>query len=95
MQVASSRRDGRVQRLRRKRCRDARVGDQREMSSSTVGSCFPAGLIVTNLTAASRAAVRFYNKRGTTEQWTKEGKQAVKMARLSCNRFRPIKCGYG
>jgi hypothetical protein len=32
--------------------------------------------------------VRFYNKRGTAEQWIKEGKQAVKMTRLSCHRFR-------
>jgi hypothetical protein len=30
----------------------------------------------------------FYNKRGTSEQWIKEGKQAVKMTRLSCHRFR-------
>src|SRR5207237_610875 len=35
-----------------------------------------------------RAVVRFYNKRGTSEQWIKEGKQAVKMTRLSCHRFR-------
>jgi hypothetical protein len=32
--------------------------------------------------------VRFYNKRGTAEQWIKEGKQAVKTTRLSCHRFR-------
>jgi hypothetical protein len=32
--------------------------------------------------------VRFYNKRGTAEQWIKEGKQAVKLTRLSCHRFR-------
>jgi hypothetical protein len=32
--------------------------------------------------------VRFYNERGTAEQWIKEGKQAVKMTRLSCHRFR-------
>jgi hypothetical protein len=32
--------------------------------------------------------VRFYNKRGTPEQRIKEGKQAVKMTRLSCHRFR-------
>jgi len=32
--------------------------------------------------------VPFYNKRGTAEQWIKEGKQAVKMTRLTCNRFR-------
>ena len=29
-----------------------------------------------------------YNKRETTEQWIKEGKQAVKMTRLSYHRFR-------
>ena len=53
------------------------------------GELFPrVGFIVTNLTLPSRAVVRFYNKRGTTEQWIKEGKQAVKMTRLSCNRFR-------
>jgi hypothetical protein len=38
--------------------------------------------------SASRAVLRFYNKRGTAEQWIKEGKQAVKMTRLSCHRFR-------
>ena len=46
------------------------------------------GFIVTNLTLPSRAVVRFYNKRGTAEQWIKEGKQSVKMTRLSCHRFR-------
>jgi hypothetical protein len=54
-----------------------------------VGELFPrVGFIVTNLTLPSRAVVRFYNKRGTSEQWIKEGKQAVKMTRLSCHRFR-------
>ncbi len=53
------------------------------------GELFPRiGFIVTNLTLPSRAVVRFYNKRGTAEQWIKEGKQAVKMTRLSCHRFR-------
>jgi hypothetical protein len=53
------------------------------------GELFPrAGFIVTNLETPSRAVVRFYNKRGTAEQWIKEGKQAVKMTRLSCHRFR-------
>jgi len=53
------------------------------------GELFPrVGFIVTNLEADSRALVRFYNKRGTAEQWIKEGKQAVKMTRLSCHRFR-------
>jgi hypothetical protein len=35
-----------------------------------------AGCIVTNLETDSRAVVRFYNKRGTAEQWIKESKQA-------------------
>lgn len=53
------------------------------------GELFPrVGFIVTNLETVSRAVVRFYNKRGTAEQWIKEGKQAVKMTRLSCHRFR-------
>jgi hypothetical protein len=53
------------------------------------GELFPrVGFIVTNLGTSSRAVVRFYNKRGTAEQWIKEGKQAVAMTRLSCHRFR-------
>jgi Transposase DDE domain group 1 len=53
------------------------------------GELFPrVGFIVTNLVASNRAVVRFYNKRGTAEQWIKEGKQAVAMTRLSCHRFR-------
>jgi len=53
------------------------------------GELFPqVGFIVTNLTLPSPAVVRSYNKRGTAEQWIKEGKQAVKMTRLSCHRFR-------
>ena len=43
---------------------------------------------MTNLTVTCRAVVRFYNKRGTAEQWIKEGKRAVKTTRLSCHRFR-------
>ncbi len=54
-----------------------------------LGELFPrVGFIVTNLVTNSRAVVRFYNKRGTAEQWIKAGKQAVKMTRLSCHRFR-------
>jgi Transposase DDE domain group 1 len=53
------------------------------------GELFPrVGFIVTNLEMPSRAVVRFSNKRGTAEQWIKEGKQAVQMTRLSCHRFR-------
>jgi len=32
--------------------------------------------------------VRFHNKRGTAEQWIKEGKQTVAVTRLSCHPFR-------
>jgi hypothetical protein len=53
------------------------------------GELFPRmGFIVTNLGTSNRAVVRFYNKRGTAEQWIKDGKQAAAMTRLSCHRFR-------
>jgi hypothetical protein len=54
-----------------------------QRSSSISGNYSPGGFIVTNLAADNRAVVRFYNKRGTAEQWIKEGKQAVTMTRLS------------
>ncbi len=38
---------------------------------------------MTNLETDSQAVVRLYNKRGPAEQWINEGKQAVKMTRLS------------
>jgi hypothetical protein len=56
------------------------------------GELFPrVGFIVTNLEVDSRAVVRFYNQRGTAEvaaATIKEGKQAVKMTRLSCHHLR-------
>jgi hypothetical protein len=53
------------------------------------GELFPrVGFIVTNLSLPSRTVIRFYNKRGTAEQWIKEGKQATHWTRLSCHRFR-------
>jgi hypothetical protein len=53
------------------------------------GELFPrVGFIVTNTQLRNRAVVRFYNQRGQAEQWIREGKQAVKMTRLSCHRFR-------
>jgi len=52
------------------------------------GELFPrVGFIVTNLRRADRDVVRFYNQRGTAEQWIKEGKNAVKWTRLSCHDF--------
>jgi Transposase DDE domain group 1 len=54
-----------------------------------VGELFPPiGFIATNLTLPSRAVVRFHNKRGTAEQWIKEGRQATHWTRLSRHRFR-------
>jgi hypothetical protein len=35
----------------------------------------------------SERVVAFYNKRGTCEQWIKEGKGAIKWTRLSCRTF--------
>ena len=60
-----------------------------KLAASCRRSSWPleTAFIVTNLDILSRAVVRFYNKRGTAEQWIKEGKQAVKMTRLSCHRF--------
>ncbi len=52
------------------------------------GELFPRiGFIVTNLRWRSSNVVRFYNKRGTAEQWIKEGKYALKWTRLSCHDF--------
>jgi hypothetical protein len=49
---------------------------------------FPqVGFIVTNLNYPPRGVVRFYNGRGTAEQWIKEGKYALNWTRLSCHRF--------
>jgi len=54
------------------------------------------GFIVTNLETDSRAVVRFYNKRGTAEQWIKEGKQASQDTRLSLPSVSgPTRCGFG
>ncbi len=50
---------------------------------------FPrVGFIVTNLNRRAKNVVRFYNKRGTAEQWIKEGKIALTWTRLSCHGFR-------
>ena len=52
------------------------------------GELFPRiGFIVTNLRWKSSNVVKFYNKRGTAEQWIKEGKYALKWTRLSFHDF--------
>jgi hypothetical protein len=42
---------------------------------------------VTNLRRKPWQVVKFYNRRGTAEQWIKEGKNAVKWTKLSCHDF--------
>ena len=50
---------------------------------------FPrVGFIVTNLNRRAKNVVHSYNKRGTAEQWIKEGKIALTWTRLSCHDFR-------
>ena len=39
------------------------------------------------MSGPAERAVAFYNKRGTCEQWIKEGKGAIKWTRLSCRSF--------
>ena len=49
---------------------------------------FPrVGFIVTSLGWQDKKVVKFYNKRGTCEQWIKEGKYALNWTKLSCQRF--------
>jgi len=45
------------------------------------------GFVVTNLTWSPQKVVKFYNRRGTAEQWIKEGKHALNWTRLSCHDF--------
>jgi hypothetical protein len=53
-----------------------------------LGELFPrVGFSVTNMRRSAKKVVRFYNKRGTAEQWIKEGKGAIKWTRLSCQTF--------
>ena len=53
------------------------------------GELFPrVGFVVTNLRRSPKRVIKFYNGRGTAEQWIKEGKQALNWTRLSCRRFR-------
>jgi hypothetical protein len=52
------------------------------------GELYPrVGFIVTNMSRPAKNVVAFYNKRGTCEQWIKEGKGAINWTRLSCRSF--------
>ncbi len=46
------------------------------------------GSSVTNLSRSAERVTRFYNQRGTAEQYIKEGKNAINWTRLSCHSFR-------
>ncbi len=49
------------------------------------GELYPrVGFVVTNLSQPAERVVAFYNRRGTAEQWIREGKNAMKWTRLSC-----------
>src|SRR3954467_12797400 len=50
--------------------------------------CPRVGFVVTNLRRSPKRVIKFYNDRGTAEQWIKEGKNALKWTRLSCRRFK-------
>ena len=53
------------------------------------GELYPrVGFIVTDLNRPPERVVRFYNGRGTAEQWIREGKNALRWTRLSCHPFR-------
>jgi Transposase DDE domain group 1 len=52
------------------------------------GKLYPrVGFIVTNMNRPAKRVIAFYNRRGTAEQWIKEGKGAIKWTLLSCRTF--------
>ena len=52
------------------------------------GELYPrVGSVVTDVARPAENVVGFYNKRGTCEQWIKEGKGAIRWTRLSCRSF--------
>lgn len=52
------------------------------------GELYPrVGFIVTNMSRPAERVAPFYNKRGTCEQWIKEGKNTIMWTRLSCCAF--------
>jgi hypothetical protein len=58
------------------------------------GELYPrVGFIVTNLSRPAERVVAFYNKRGTCEQWIKEGKARSSGHGCRAGRSRPTPCG--
>ena len=61
---------------------------RRVVAKGHPGELYPrVGFIVTNMARPAENVVAFYNKRGTCEQWIKEGKNAINWTRLSCRSF--------
>jgi hypothetical protein len=60
------------------------------------GELYPrVGFIVTNMSRPAERVVAFYNKRGTCEQWIKEGKGAIKWTWLChAGRSPPMRSGF-
>jgi hypothetical protein len=53
------------------------------------GELYPrVGFVVTNLSRPAERVDKFYNGRGTAEQWIREGKAELRWTRLSCHAFR-------
>src|SRR5262249_46039158 len=58
------------------------------------GELYPrGGFIVTNMSRQPERVVAFYNKRGTCEQWIKEGKGAISGRDCRAERSPPTRCG--
>ena len=66
-----------------------RVVSKVEWHQGELGS--QSGLHRHNLSYPNIGIVRFYNGRGTAEQWIKEGKYALNWTRLSCHSSWPIR----
>jgi hypothetical protein len=63
-------------------------GEKSLEDNNCPGELYPGvGFIVTNMARSAENVVAFYNKRGTCEQWIKEGKSAIRWTRLSCRSF--------
>ena len=45
------------------------------------------GFVVTNMRGGAKPVIDFYNRRGSAEQWIKEGQLALNWTRLSCHDF--------
>src|SRR4051794_7155934 len=53
------------------------------------GELYPrVGFVVTNMARPAERVSKFYNGRGTAEQWIREGKYALRWTRPSCHSFR-------